>query len=141
MIVAFSKAIRLAVTDLDKKYKYVSKLNKMIKDNLSNYKNITINSTKKSIPHILNISVIGIKPETFVHALEEFDIYISTKSACSKSGELSHSVMALTKDEKRSSYTLRISLSYRTTEEEIKDFLRFFKICYQNLSWVENENN
>lgn len=141
LIVSFSKAIRLALKDLDKKYEYVSKLNNIIKKNLTKYENIKINSTKKSIPHILNISIIGIKPETFVHALEEFDIYISTKSACSKSGELSHSVMALTKDEKRSSYTLRISLSYRTTEEEVNQFLRFFKICYQNLSWVENENS
>lgn len=135
LIVSFSKAVRLAVKDLDNKYKYVSKLNKMIVDNLKNYKNIKINSTDKSIPHILNISVIGIKPETLVHALEEFDIYISTKSACSKSGELSHSVMALTNDEERSSYSVRISLSNRTTEEEITQFLRLFKICYQNLSW------
>lgn len=135
LIASFSKAIRLSVKDLDEKYKHVLKLNNLIKDNLINYKNIKINSTDKSIPHILNISIIGIKPETFVHALEEFDIYISTKSACSKSGELSHSVMAVTKDKETSSYSLRISLSYKTTEEEIKEFLRFFKICYQNLSW------
>ncbi len=135
LIASFSKAIRLSFKDLDEKYKHVLKLNNLIKDNLINYKNIKINSTDKSIPHILNISIIGIKPETFVHALEEFDIYISTKSACSKSGELSHSVMAVTKDKETSSYSLRISLSYKTTEEEIKEFLRFFKICYQNLSW------
>lgn len=141
LIASFSKAIRLAQENLDEKYNHVLKLNKKIKENFKKYKNVKINSTNKSIPHILNISVIGIKPETFVHALEEFDIYISTKSACSKSGEISQSVMALTKDEERSSYTLRISLSYRTTEEEIESFLRFFKICYQNLSWCENENN
>lgn len=141
LIVSFSKAIRLAFENIDKKYEHVLKLNKKIRKNLNRYKNIKINSTNKSIPHILNISVIGIKPETFVHALEEFDIYISTKSACSKSGDISHSVMALTNDEKRSSYTLRISLSYRTTDEEIDNFLRFFKICYQNLSWDNDENN
>ncbi len=135
LIAAFAKAIRLSTNNLDQKYKHVSKLNKMIRNDLKKYKNIVINSTSKSIPHILNFSVIGIKPETFVHALEEFDIFISTKSACSKSGELSHSVMALTKDEERSSHSMRVSLSYKTTEEEITQFLRFFKICYQNLSW------
>ncbi len=135
LIVSFSKAIRLSLKDLDEKYNHVLMLNNKIKNNLSKYKNIKVNSTNKSIPHILNISIIGIKPETFVHALEEFDIYISTKSACSKSGELSHSVMALTKDELRSSHSVRISLSYKTTEEEIDEFLRFFKICYQNLSF------
>lgn len=135
LIVAFSKAIRLANQNLDQKYKHISKLNKIIRDDLKKYNNIVVNSPNKSIPHILNISVIGIKPETFVHALEEFDIYISTKSACSKSGEISHSVMALTNDRERSSYSMRISLSHKTTEEEVLQFLRFFKICYQNLSW------
>lgn len=135
LIVSFSKALRLSLNDIENKYKHISKLNKMIKEDLKKYKNISINSTNKSIPHILNISIIGIKPETFVHALEEFDIYVSTKSACSKSGEISHSVMALTKDEIRSSHSIRISLSYRTTEEEVAQFLRLFKICYQNLSW------
>jgi len=135
LIVALSKAIKLIMKDIDSNYERVKKLNNMLKINLKNYDNVIINSTDKSIPHILNLSILGIKPESFMHALEEFDIYISTKSACSKSGNPSISVLSVTNDKKRAESSIRISLSYKTTEEEIKEFLRFFKICYQNLSW------
>lgn len=135
LIVSLSKAVRLIMNDIDEHYEYVKKLNDMIRENIKNYDNVVINSTDKSIPHILNISILGVKPETFMHALEEFDIYISTKSACSKSGNPSTSVFSLTKDKKRAESSVRISLSYKTTEEEVREFLRFFKICYQNLNW------
>ena len=39
-----------------------------------------INSSKYCIPHILNISLMNIKPETFIHALEKDDIYIAIKT-------------------------------------------------------------
>ena len=75
----------------------------------------------------------GIKPETFVHALDEREIYISTKSACSRSDSMSNSVYAVTKDKELSSGSLRISLSYMTTEEEIDKFLSVFDECYRKL--------
>ena len=74
-----------------------------------------------------------IKPETFLHALDNHDIYISTKSACSSSDSMSNAVYALTKDRELSSHSLRISLSYMTTEEEIDKFLEVFDECYKKL--------
>ena len=133
LIVSLSKALRMALTDIDKKYKYVEKLNKEVKENIEKYDNIKINSNDICIPHMLNISVIGIKPETMLHALEKYDIYISTQSACS-TGAASKAVMALTKDKKRSESSIRISLSYKTTLDEIKDFLDKFKICIEELT-------
>ena len=58
------------------------------------------------------------KPETFLHALEEYDIFISTQSACSTS-TISRAVLELTKDEEKAEHSLRISLSGLTTNEEI----------------------
>ena len=74
-----------------------------------------------------------IKPETFIHALEEKEVYISTKSACSSSDSMSNAVYALTKNRDLSYQTLRISLSYLTTEDEIDRFLEFFDECYKRL--------
>src|SRR5574344_1980141 len=77
LIVAFSKALRVSTSDLDKKEMYIKRLNDKIVDHLSHYPNIKINRTKYSIPHILNISLMNIRPESFVHAMEEHEIYLS----------------------------------------------------------------
>lgn len=133
LIVSLMKALKLILPKVDDNIKYVSKLNKKICNKLREYPKIHINSTNNSIPYTINFSLRGIKPETFVHALDEEDIYISTKSACSSSNSMSNSVYALTKDKELSSGSLRISLSYLTTEEEIDKFLEIFDKCYKKL--------
>lgn len=133
LIVSLSKALRLIYQDFNSKYNHVKELNDYLREKLSKYKDIVINSNQYSIPHILNISVLGVKPETFLHALEEYDIYISTQSACSSETSISKAVYALTKDDNISSSSLRISLSYLTTKEEIDTFLKYFEICYNKL--------
>ena len=133
LIVSTSKALRLAVEDLDKKYEYVLDLNKFLKENLNNYDNVYINSNNNCIPHILNISIKGVKPETMLHALEKYEVYISTQTACSSEKSISKAVLALTKDEERAKSSIRISLSYKTTKEELEEFLRIFDKCYKEL--------
>lgn len=127
------KALELIIPNIDENTKHISKLNKKIIDKLSTYENVYINSTEKSIVNTINISIKGIKPETFIHALEEYEIYVSTKSACSSADAMSNSVYAVTKDKERASNTIRISLSYLTTEEEIDKFLEVFDKCYNHL--------
>ncbi len=84
LIVALSKALRLALDDLNKKEQLVKKHNEKICNVLLKHEDLVFNKTKYSIPHILNISLPKIKPETFIHALEEKEIYISSNTACSK---------------------------------------------------------
>lgn len=133
LILSIKKALELIINDIDTNYKHVEKLNNIITKKLEKYPNIYINSTSKSIKHIINISINGIKPETFIHALEENEIYVSTKSACSKIDSISNSIYELTHDENRAKSSIRISLSYLTTEEEINIFLNVFDKCYQKL--------
>ena len=133
LIVSLAKALELIIPNIDKNYKYISKLNKIVKDKLSIYDLVHINSTENSIPHTINFSLMKIKPETFIHALEEKEIYISTNSACSSTNTMSNSVYAVTKDRDLSYQTLRISMSYLTTEEEIETFLEVFDSCYRRL--------
>lgn len=134
LIVSTSKALRLALDNLDEKNKYVLDINKYLKDKLSLYDKVKINSNDNCIPHILNISVIGVKPETMLHALERYEVYISTKSACSDSNSKSDVVYALTNSNERASSSLRISISYLTTKEEIDEFIKCFDICYKELT-------
>ena len=135
LIVSLSKALRLALTDLNKKYDHIKELNDYIRDNLKKYDNVKINSNENSIPHILNLSVMNIKPETFQHALEEYDVYISTQSACSANNPISKAVLEVTKDEEIAKHSIRISISSLTTKEEIDKFLDAFDKCYKKLNF------
>lgn len=132
LICSLMKALELIIPNIDKNYEYVSSLSRKIKDNLKKYDNIHINSTENSIPYIINFSVIGVKPETFIHAMEEEDIYLSTKSACSTS-DVSLSVDSIYHNREISMSSIRISLSYKNTEEEIDKFIKVFDKIYNKL--------
>ena len=132
LICSLMKALELVIPNIDKNYEYVSLLSNKIKDNLKKYDNIHINSTENSIPYIINFSVIGVKPETFIHTMEEEDIYLSTKSACSTS-DISLSVDSIYHNREISMSSIRISLSYKNTTEEIDKFIKVFDKIYNKL--------
>ena len=132
LIVAFSKALRISLHEIDKKLDIVSKWNDKVIKCISKIEGIKINNSKYCIPHIINISLMDIKPETFIHAMERHEIYISSNTACS-SGKLSTSVMALYNDRVRAETTIRISISCLTKLEEITVFLNTFNGVYEKL--------
>lgn len=132
LIASLAKALRLAYESIDNDYNHVLELNKYLKEKLQSYSEVRINSNDYSIPHILNFSVLGVKPETMLHALEEDEVYISTQSACS-TGASSKAVLALTNDEKRANSSIRVSISKITTREEIDKFIEVFDKCYKHL--------
>ena len=75
---------------------------------------------EEGAPHIFNISFPGLKGEIILHALEEHSIYVSTGSAChSDSKEPSHVLKALNGDKDSLEVSVRFSLSFLNTEEEI----------------------
>lgn len=138
LIVTFAKALRIAVTDLAKKEEKVTKLNEKICTVIRKYPAILINKTKYSIPHILNLSLMNIKPETFIHAMEKHEIYLGSNTACS-SGKISAAVMGIYKDKKRAATTIRVSLSSLTKNDEISVFLNVFDGIYNKLLEFKDE--
>ena len=134
LIVSISKALRLSLENLNVNEEYVKGLNIYIRNKLKEYDKVKINSNENSIPHILNISILGVKPETMLHALESKEVYISTQSACSNTNAKSTAVLELTNDLQRASSSIRISLSHLTTKEEIEKFISIFDICYKELT-------
>ncbi|MEG1150112.1 MAG: cysteine desulfurase family protein, partial [Bacilli bacterium] len=133
LIAGLSKALRIATTDLEKKERFINLLNEKIVSQLEKLPDVLVNKTKYSIPQILNISLMGIMPETFLHAMDKHEVYISTNTACA-SGELSTSVMAIYNDLKRAKHTIRISLSSLTTTDEVNKFLNYFMDAYKSLN-------
>mgnify|MGYP004503848269 CR=1 FL=1 len=126
LIASLSKAMRLAYQNIEDNYKYVEKLNSKLRNELGKYSTIHINSNDKCLPYILNLSVLGVKPETMLHALEEKEIYISTQTACASSNSYSKAVYSLTNSKELAETSIRISISYVTKEEEIDIFLKEF---------------
>ncbi len=124
--VSLAKALRITFDNYNKRYNKVNELNKYLIDKLKDIDGIKININNHCVPHIINLSIVGVKPETMLHALEKDEIYISTKTACSDREDESLSVFELTKDHKLASSSIRISLSYLTTEEEIDIFINSF---------------
>jgi cysteine desulfurase len=129
-----AKALELVLTDFDDKLEYVGALNKKIRSRLKEYLRVRINSTVYSVPHILNISIMGVNTETFKAELEKDEIYLSTRSACCAPNTVSRPIYAITKDKKRATSTLRISLSPLTTQQEIDLFLTRFDACYKKFA-------
>ena len=138
LYISLAKALKLSLNNLEEKYNYVLELSKFLKKNLETMKEIHINSNNNCIPHIVNISINNIKPETLINALSEEDVYISTRTACSNA-DISDSVMELTKDETLARHSLRISISYLTTQDEINTFLKILKNKIMELSIKEGE--
>lgn len=132
-VVALDKALDIALKNKEERYNYVNKFYKIIIEKLKNYDRVIINNTKNSIPFTINFSIKGIKSLDFVKKLEEYDIYVSTKTSCCPSESPSKMVYALTKDKNLASSSVRISLSHLTKEEEINEFLKVFDKCYKEL--------
>ena len=132
LIVAFSKAIRLMNDNFDKNVKKCEKLKSELLKGLSKYP-IQINSNDLCVPQIVNFSLLKIKSETFVHALEKYEVYVSTTTACS-SLEESVVLKAISNGNKDVSTTsIRVSLSHLTSMEDIHDFLNIFDKIWNEL--------
>ena len=138
LIVSMAKALKLILSDLDYNMEYVSKLNRKLKTGLQNISGVVINSDDSCLNNIVNISIKGVKPETLLHALEEDEIYISTKTACSSIDSISLGVYTLTNNEELASSSIRVSLSHLTKENEIDYFLEKFKMNIDKIRSIGN---
>ena len=107
-------------TDLDRMYA----LKQRLADGIFTMDNVRIMGVcgRDSGPHVLSVSVAGVRSEVLLHALEEREIYVSAGSACASNhpdtaGSATLRAIGLPKELLNS--TIRFSLSVFTTEEEI----------------------
>ena len=119
---ATALALKLCHEEIDDKLKLVTEKNDWLTQQLGKYPLVHINSTEYSVPHILNLSVKGIKAQAFQAALNDFDVYVSTKSACSTDNTPSRSVYTITGNRELARCSWRISLCHLTKEKEIEQF-------------------
>ena len=118
--------------NVENNMKYVQELNDYLKEKLDGI--ALINSTNKSIPNVLNISIPGVVKQDIQNYLSDREIYVSLNTACSLNTDYSKVVYELYNDMDRAKSSIRISLSYLTTKDEI-DYL------VDNIRGYLNENN
>ena len=78
-------------------------------------------TVRETAPHIISLSVRGVRAEVLLHSLEDKGIYVSAGSACSthkRTPSATLTSIGLGKDLLES--TIRISMSVFTTEEEME---------------------
>lgn len=128
--VALAKALRLAIEPLNANYNHVKSLYEYTVKELKAMEGVTVNDCYPELtPYIINFAVENIKGETLVHALEEHDIYISAKSACSsKSAQASRILLALGVSEEVALDSVRLSFANTSTHEEATQFINALKL-------------
>lgn len=138
MISGFGVASKIILDNIENKIKHVNNIKEHFVNRLSEIEDIRINSPIDDvhIGNILNVSFKGIKGEVLLHALEDYDIYVSTGSACSakKSSHKNYVLPAIGLDECYISGAIRFSFSYLNTIEEVdatiealKSILKFLR--------------
>lgn len=130
---ACAVALEDALDALPSRYEYVKNLCDKLRAALCAIDGVTINSPEDASPFILNISVLGLKPQAAVQTLGEQGVCIASKSACCAPNSLSRAVYAVTNNRRAAMSTLRISLSHLTTEQELEEFLCRFKAYLRTL--------
>lgn len=134
LAVSAEKALALALENREERSRYVRGLNGQLRAALLRYPRVRINSPETAVPHILNLSVQGVKGTVFQRALAEYGVCVSVKSACSSDGAPSKAVYAVSLDRKNALSSWRISLSHLTTQAELDGFLQAFDACYRELT-------
>lgn len=134
-VVACTKAVQIAYEHREERNEQVVAIRERVLTELSKLPMVRRNSTDDAIPHILNLSVKGVKATKMKELLEKRDICLSIKSACSTTITPSRPVYAVTKDKKNASSSFRISFSYLTTLEEVDEFLNSLK---ESISEIES---
>ena len=123
---SLNKALSEAIPATKDHYDYVKGLNTYLREELLKYPDVRINSPEDAVPHILNLSVNGIKGTLMQSTLSEHGVCVSVKSACATDGTPSRAVFAVSKDRRNALSSWRISLSHLTTMDEINEFLDIF---------------
>lgn len=116
---ALEKALRLSLQELPERQETVRRWNALLREGLGKYPKVRINSPADAVPHILNVSVSGIKGTRMQQILSEQGVCVSVKSACSTEGTPSKAVFAVSRDRRNALSSWRISLSHLSTEEEL----------------------
>ena len=131
-IAGLGKAAEMIYLDFEEKTEKLYDLREYFVEEAEKLEGVTVNGPhgREGAPHIVSVSVEGIRSEVLLHTLEEKGIYVSAGSACaSNKPAVSETLKAMRVDKKFLDSTLRFSFSLFTTREELEYTLKAMEEC------------
>lgn len=130
---AMAKALRLSLEEQDLVQNRLAAIKASLFQELSKYEDVEIFSGLDGYSsNILTFGIKGVLGEVLLHALESYDIFVSTTSACSaKAGKPAGTLIAMGIPGNRASSAVRLSFSRESTMAQVEQFLTTFKLIYQ----------
>lgn len=122
-IAAFGEAVKEHMANMEREIANMDSLRSYIIEKLS-YLEVRPNLPEKHAPHILNITLPGIRSETMLHHLSSKGVYVSSGSACSShSNKLSSALKSFGLTDGEADSSIRVSLCPENTKEEADVFI------------------
>ncbi len=121
-IAGLAKAIEVVYSDLDREVEKLYQIKKAFVEGVKKIDDVIVNGhpDETGAPHVVSVSVRGVRSEVLLHALEDKGIYVSAGSACSaRKPQPSVTLRAMGIEPELLGSTIRFSFSVFTTMEEI----------------------
>lgn len=121
-IAGMARAIKEIFSDLDEKIEYLYSIKERFVEGVRALDGIRLNGPvgRDGAPHVVSVSIQGVRSEVMLHALEDKGIYVSAGSACSSNKpSTSATLKAIGVEKQYLDTTLRFSFSLYTTEADI----------------------
>lgn len=127
-ICSMSIALCYSLNNIDAKIEHINNMVSLLVNELTKIDGLLFNVIPKKYTSILNFRVNNVSNEALVNYLDINGVCVSTGSACSgNSFERSHVLSSLNLTNKQIDSSIRVSLSYKNTEDECRIFLSVLK--------------
>ena len=117
-----AKAVEMIYQNLDEEVGRLYELKKAFVEGVRKIDDVIVNGhpDETGAPHVVSVSIRGVRSEVLLHALEDKGIYVSAGSACSAhKPQPSATLQAMGVDQELLGSTIRFSFSVFTTMEEV----------------------
>lgn len=139
-ISAMSVAAKIMNRNIDKNYDKIKTLKSYFIEKLNSIDNIRVNSGSGEdyLPHILNVSFMGVRAEVLLHLLEESGIYVSNGSACSaRRNKKNYVLKTIGLTDEQIEGAIRFSFNEKNTNEEVDYIMEKLKSGLQMLRRIK----
>ena len=127
LIDSLAYATQLAIKEQEVRKKQVLLLSTWLRETCQSIPKITIHSPVQAIPHIITLSIHNLHSSDVQQHLSQHEIYVSTQTACQKNASISQAVYRFTNSLQFAKGSIRISISHKTTQQELINFIEVIR--------------
>ena len=125
-IIGFGAAAKETGADIRANAQYFTALRSYLCEKLADFPENTVKINEPAVfaPHIVSITVSGIRSETMLHHLSSRGVYVSSGSACSSNTHhKSNALSSFGLSDSEADSTIRISFGLQNTRDDVDKFI------------------